>query len=107
MDTYVTKHAIQRYRERLFDFKSSDEVIKNILKKIACRGKRVDLRPATFGSCYEVIYKEVSIVLVIEDQSNAAIITCLGNAHYRKWVKHQDMLKIPGRILYLESYSFA
>ncbi|OPX84815.1 MAG: hypothetical protein A4E53_03707 [Pelotomaculum sp. PtaB.Bin104] len=103
----VSKHAINRYRERLFDFKSSDEIIENLLREIASRGKRVKARPVTLGDCYEVTHKGVSIVLVIDDESKATILTCLGNAYYRKWVKRQNMLRIPGRTLHLETNLFA
>lgn len=103
MDVSVTKHAIKRYRERLFDFKSSDKEIEALLKEIACRGKRVDFRPASLGRCYEVRYQGVAIV-VMEDRDRTAIVTCLGSAYYRKWIKHTNMSKIPGRILYFEPY---
>ncbi|OPX94700.1 MAG: hypothetical protein A4E53_00022 [Pelotomaculum sp. PtaB.Bin104] len=103
MDIHVSKHAIKRYRERLFDFRSSDEIIEKLLRDIAFRGRRIESRPAASGKCYEVIRRGISIVLVIDDESNATILTCLGNEYYRKWLKHQDMLRIPGRILFSQA----
>lgn len=102
MDIHVSKHAIKRYRERLFDYSSSDAIIESQLIEIACRGKQDDARPATLGNCYEVAYKGVSIVLVIDDRNNATILTCLGNANYRKWIKQKEPLFIKGRMLYPE-----
>ena len=104
MDTNVTKHAIRRYRERLFDYKSSNEKIQKTLVEIASHGKRIHLRPDSLGRCYEVDYKGISIVLVFDNEHSATVVTCLGSDKYRKWVKHQDIRKIPGRILYLEPF---
>jgi hypothetical protein len=38
MKITVTKHAIRKYRERLFDFSSSDKQIICTLKEIASKG---------------------------------------------------------------------
>lgn len=95
----VTKHAVKRYRERLFDYKSSEEKIKDLLKEVASKGKQIDWRPSTWGNCIEVKYRGISIVLV-NDRDRKTIITCLGELGYRKWVKRQDHIRIKGRILY-------
>ncbi len=100
MSISVTKHAIKRYRERMFDYHSSPEKIKELLIKIAHRGKTVQTRPNNGSNCTEVRYRSISIVLV-QSQDESIIITCLGDMRYRKWVKHQDMHeRLPGRLLY-------
>lgn len=101
MEINVTKHAVKRYRERLFDYTSSKQKISSLLIEIACKGQKVYSRPSTQGSCFEIKYRGISIVLV-KNQTDAVIITCLGDDSYRKWVKHQDdNMKIAGRVLYL------
>jgi len=101
MNTWVTQHAINRYRERLFDYTSSPEQIGAKLKEIAHKGKRVSSRPDTSGHCFEVVYRGVAIVLVIHGK-RATVLTCLGETAYRKWMKQQDPLTVFGRILYPE-----
>jgi len=100
MDILVTKHAIRRYRERLFDYSSSDKQIENLLVKVAKEGKQVGARPGSSGDCFEVKHNDLSIVLAIDTQ-HSAVLTCLGNSGYRKWVKNQDKYdRLLGRILY-------
>ncbi|WP_276619831.1 hypothetical protein [Syntrophomonas wolfei] len=99
MNLIVTHHAIKRYRERLFDYTSSKEKVKNLLIEIAYKGKNIQTRPCIQGECYEVKYKGISLVLV-KNGTNSIIITCLGEVSYRKWIKHQDEYMIAGRVLY-------
>lgn len=100
MDVVVTKHAVQRYRERLFDYSSSDEEIEELLIMVARHGKRVLNRPSSFGDCFEVKHKDISIVLV-NDHQDSIVLTCLGDRGYRKWIKSQDTyIKVCGRVLY-------
>lgn len=96
----VTKHAIERYRERLCDYSSSNEQIIKVLSEIACKGRGIATRPSAYGQCMEIKCKGISIVLALNGD-NAAILTCLGDNAYRKWVKHQSLPGfIRGRILF-------
>lgn len=97
MDIRVSKHAIKRYRERLFDFTSPTEKIGRILKEIALQGKRVASKPASDEDCFEVTYKGISIVLA-QKEDQWIVITCLGEASYRKWIKHQEQNVVYGRV---------
>jgi hypothetical protein len=97
----ITKHAICRYRERMFDFTSTNEKIKSILKVIATEGKRIVYRPVGYGECIEVKHRGIAVVL-INQKNESVVITCLGDERYRKWAKHQELFKIRGRILYPE-----
>jgi len=99
MDIIITKHAIKRYRERLFDFNSADNIISNILRDVARKGKLLHVKPGGGGQCFEVKYKGISVVLY-NNGTESVIITCLGDAAYRKWIKNQEALKPHGRLLY-------
>lgn len=90
MQINVTKHAIRRYQERLFDYSSSDERIVNILREIARKGVFVRSRMHHLNNCWEIKYRGISIV-TIEEASQRIVITCLGDASYRKWVKSKDL----------------
>lgn len=98
MEVYVTKHAIQRYRQRLFDFTSSSSSIETILKEIAQKGKATKFRISSWDNCLEVKYKGISIVTV-NDLRRIVVVTCLGDICYRKWIKCQDHY-IRGRVLH-------
>lgn len=98
----ISKHAIKRYRQRLFNYRSTDEEIKQLLNEIVRKGKRTFLRPSSFGTCIEVEYKGLSIVL-LTDKDHSVVITCLGDKTYRKWVKTKETLKLRGRILHFDS----
>jgi len=102
MDIYVTTHAVKRYRERMFDYISSDEKIANLLKNAAQRGKQVYVRPSNRGYCIELKYKGISVV-VVHECARATVITCLGDSIYRNWVKKKENQNIYGRLLYPES----
>lgn len=97
MDIRVSKHAIKRYRERLFDFTSSTEKVIRILKEIALQGKRIAVKPACSDDCFEVAYKGISIVLA-QRKDRCIVITCLGEPAYRRWIKHQEQNVINGRL---------
>lgn len=96
MEIRVSKHAIKRYRERLFDFTSSTDRIRSILNEIALRGRRVASKPSGTNDCWEVMYKGISIVLA-QREDQCIVITCLGEPAYRKWIKHQEQNVINGR----------
>jgi len=102
MNISVTKHAIKRYRQRLFDYYSPYEKIIASLKEIVNKGKRTAERPSNVGECVEIYYRGVYIVLLyVSDEG--IIITCLGDKSYRKWVKKQDgNVRLGGRVLYPE-----
>jgi len=100
MNISVTKHAIKRYRQRLFDYSSPNEKIINSLKEIVTKGKRTAQRPSNVGECVEMYYRGISIVLLCVS-NEGIIITCLGDKSYRKWVKNQDgNVRLAGRVLY-------
>lgn len=97
MDLHVTKHAIKRYRERLCDYSSPDKHIVDKLKRIAGQGKVVDAKSDT-AKCREVGFNGISIILVV-DGKHATILTCLGDATYRKWIKRQSPRDCLGRCI--------
>lgn len=82
----VTKHAIKRYRERLFNYSSSNEEIIHTLARIAKLGKIVCFKPNDLENCIEIKYNGISVVAVKQEQ-DLIIITCLGEDKYRKWIK--------------------
>ncbi len=59
MTMQVTKHAIKRYRERLFDFSSSDERKKQLLTEISAKGKMNCVLPDSQYNCSEVEYRGI------------------------------------------------
>jgi hypothetical protein len=85
----VTGHAIERYRERMFDYESSPEEVVQILREIALKGELVGNRPNTRNNCYEVKYRGVSVVQIREEK-RTFVITCLGDKRYRRWVKNKE-----------------
>lgn len=89
MTVLVTKHAVKRYRERLFDYSSSDERIKQLLMEISTKGKMICVRPDSQHNCFEVKYRGIFVVL-LEKEDGFVVITCLGDTKYRKWVKHKE-----------------
>lgn len=97
MDIQVSKHAIRRYRQRMFDYNSPADKIRGILKEIALFGKRVASKPAATDDCFEVMYKGISIVLA-QKEARCIVITCLGELAYRKWIKNQEQNVIHGRL---------
>lgn len=100
MVVQVTRHAIKRYRERMFDYSSSEESIKVVLIQAALQGKRVQMRPSAWGKCVETKYNGFSVVLNYHDDQ-ITVVTCLGGKCYRKWIKSQDSYsRVRGRVLH-------
>lgn len=100
MEVNITKHAIQRYRQRLFDFRSSSSTIENKLKEIARKGKTMGLRLGACSNCFEVKYNGIFIV-IIYNLDKIVVVTCLGDENYRKWIKSQEAFpRIKGRVLH-------
>lgn len=98
MELHVTKHAIDRYRERLCDFSSLDKQIIKRLKEIAYQGTIGIEKPIMGEEYVEVSAKGLSIVLLIKGK-HTTVITCLGDATYRKWAKQQSLRSyVCGRI---------
>ncbi|HWQ75942.1 MAG TPA: hypothetical protein VN441_11555 [Syntrophomonas sp.] len=89
MSVLVTKHAIKRYRERLFDYSSSSERIRQLLREIVAKGRPVCLRPNTHENCYEIKYRGISVVL-LKKKDDLIVITCLGDSKYRNWIKQKE-----------------
>ncbi|MEN6390839.1 MAG: hypothetical protein ABFD04_10515 [Syntrophomonas sp.] len=89
MAVLVTKHAIQRYRERLFDYNSSSERIGQLLKEIVAKGQPVCLRPNTHDNCFEIKYRGISVVL-LKKREDVIVVTCLGDSKYRNWIKQKE-----------------
>ncbi|HCF50374.1 MAG TPA: hypothetical protein DER60_08835 [Syntrophomonas sp.] len=86
----VTKHAIKRYRERLFDYSSTDKEIISKLKHIAQKGRLIAFKPNDLDNCVEMKHQGISIVAV-KQQQELVVITCLGQDNYRKWIKSKGM----------------
>lgn len=102
MNINVTKHAVKRYRQRLFDYTSAEEKIIKTLKEIVKNGRKISQRPSSVGVCVEIYYRGISVVL-LHTSNEGIIITCLGDKSYRKWIKHQDRnIRLAGRVLYPE-----
>lgn len=99
MQISVTKHAIERYRQRFFDFTKFDAEIEILLKEVARKGKKVERRPVATGECIEVRYQGISVV-ILNQKDETVIVTCLGDTLYRKWIKNKDKKSICGRLLY-------
>lgn len=97
MEIEVTKHAVKRYRDRMFDHTSSKEAIIKYLEEIARKGTRIQTRLGKWGRCVEVKYQGVSIVVVLQTDKTV-VITCLGSTNYRKWIKRQGY-KFRGSLL--------
>ncbi len=89
MTVLVTKHAIKRYRERLFDYSSSSESISQVLQEIAAKGRPVCLRPNTDDNCFEIKYRGISVVL-LKKRNDVIVVTCLGDSKYRNWLKQKE-----------------
>lgn len=106
MRVEVTQHAIKRYRERLFDQSSPDKVVIRILGDIADKGRIIRHRLDNRNTCLEIKYKGVSIV-VVEEPGKRIVITCLGEACYRRWIKTKGMReKSSQRILLTHSFEW-
>ncbi len=101
MEIVVTKHAINRYRQRMFDYITPDKKIDTLLKNVARNGKQVYLRPSSHGHCIEVQYNDISVV-ILNESTGITVMTCLGDHTYRKWVKNKENQNIYGRLMYPE-----
>lgn len=99
MDIHISKHAVNRYRNRLFDYTSSEDDILNILMEIVKRGKRVGWRLSSGRVHMEMKHHGVSIV-IMKSKDKIVVITCLGEDVYRKWTKHQSPNAIAGRFMH-------
>jgi len=73
MQIHVTKYAVKRYRERLFDYSSSDKTITCIIEDIAKRRKVVGNRLHNRNTCREIRYRGIFIVTVDERDSRIVI----------------------------------
>lgn len=105
MRVCISEHAINRCRERLFDYTSCRKAIIDRLKEVAIEGRQVRMRPGSFGNCIELYSKGIFIV-VMKNNDKLTVITCLGDSSYRKWVKNQDIyMKVSGRVLFQDQYN--
>ncbi|HBF76636.1 hypothetical protein [Clostridium tyrobutyricum] len=95
----VTDHAIARYKERIDD-SLSDEEIKKELLGIYKSGKKTKLRECVFEkNATEYIFenKNAAILVIIKyaikgkkrKYYGGVIVTCLGDSTTRKWYKEQ------------------
>lgn len=97
----VTQHAINRYRERLCDYTSSTKNIRKKLKEAASLGKLIANKPASQGNCFERIYNDISVIVIIDNNDDrATVVTCLGDTAYRKWIKCQNPYIVNGRVMH-------
>ncbi|CFX46787.1 Uncharacterized [Syntrophomonas zehnderi OL-4] len=102
MNIVVTKHAIKRYRQRMFDYYTPNENIVKLLQNIVRYGKKVYFRPSSRGYCFEVTHKGISVVVIYETKG-VTIITCLGDKTYRNWVKNKENKTCYNRLHYPEN----
>lgn len=99
MPVIVTKHAIKRYRERLFNYSLNDNDVADKLKEIADKGAKVGNRLYCQNTCFEIKYQGVSIVVIYESECKI-VLTCLGEGAYRRWIKTKGMKdKLSQRLL--------
>jgi hypothetical protein len=103
MSIKISKHAINRYRERLFEYSASDEEIIQMLTNIAVKGKKVCDKPDYHNQCIEIAYKGISIV-VVQDRQGQVVITCLGERGYRNWVKAKGMCSFLSQSILCSNY---
>lgn len=86
----VTKHAIERYRLRMFDDKSKDKDIERLLIEACVKGKVSHTNPrSTPGkTVFTIIYNDFGI-LVSKDlkTKERSVVTFLGDTEYMKWYK--------------------
>lgn len=90
MKIIVTKHAIEQYRKKMFNFDISENEIRGILSSIARNGKQLCKRPTINNPVYEVNYQKLSIV-VEYTKKTATVITFLGDRRYQNWARQQEI----------------
>lgn len=87
MEVKVTKHAIQRYRERSGRKATDTKEIAAALKATALRGKTVGHK---VGGAHEIKYQGLHIIAINKDNV-ITILTCLGNSRYRNWSRRVEI----------------
>jgi len=105
MRVCISEHAINRCRERLFDYTSCRKAIIDRLKEAAIEGQHIRMRPGSLGNCFE-LYSRGIFIVVMKNNDKLTVITCLGDNRYRKWVKNQEIyMKVRGRVLFQDQYN--
>jgi|LSQX01.3.fsa_nt_gb hypothetical protein len=87
MEVKVTKHAIQRYRERSGRKATDTKEIVAALKATALQGKMVGY---IIGDAFEIEYQGLHIIAVQKDNV-LTILTCLGSSRYRNWSRRVEI----------------
>jgi len=73
----------------MFDFRSPDKHIIELLIKVVRQGTFVKNRP---GNCKEIFGKGIFLVVLTEgDQLH--VVTCLGDIRYLKWIRKEGANK--------------
>lgn len=88
MEVTITKHAVQRYRDRSGRKVNSENEAIGMLRAAAKYGKRVAYRP---GNAFEVSYQGLHIITV-DHESQITVVTCLGSARYRNWSHRKEIV---------------
>lgn len=92
-EIYITAHAIQRFKERLFylNIKDEKEIEKTLIRTLR-KGKIVKKRKSKINDiCYQDIY-----IVVAEKKDRYVIITCLGDKAWYNWLKKTNTCKKAG-----------
>lgn len=78
----VSTHSVEQYRNKMLDFTSSDERIRDILAEIIRKGAKIHNRPQ---AC-EIKYRKLSVVAKIFP-NEIVVVTFLGDERYRSWYR--------------------
>jgi len=78
----IREHAIEQFRNKMFDFSKSNNDVESILIEVAKKGKKVNNRPGAL----EIQYRDLSIVAKKEGDKTV-VITFLGDSRYRAWYR--------------------
>ena len=82
----VSKHAVQRYRDRLpYLADTSEAEIREVLKDVVVKGRCLRKRPAKSGKAGEYVYKGLHVVAVTNKDGTTYIVTCYGDTAYKNW----------------------
>lgn len=78
----VSSHSVDQYRNKMFDFISTDEEIRDILAEVVRKGAKIHNRPQ---AC-EIKYRKLSVVAKIFP-NEIVVVTFLGDERYCKWFR--------------------
>lgn len=87
----IGNHAIQRYKERVFNNSLSDELIIKRLKSAVKHGRIVNRLP---GDAYHIKFENIHLAVKKDNYGNTIVLTCLGDKHYVNWYSRKRPKKI-------------